>query len=482
MATLYHTTGPELTSVAHAIRQKGQTEEPLTYPEEFISAIQAIPSPEIEPKAVNLYDYDGTVIASYTAEEFAALESLPPAPAHSGLTFQGWNWELATAKSYAAAYGCCEIGAMYITDDGKTRAVIDIGDPESLHCILKYQQSAANSVIIDWGDGSETETAEGTTAASAQHTYDAPGRYTITLTVPEGKTMTVGNNSTYQAGFVGQGATGWTGRSILKELYVGERVTGIATQGLWHQTNLRVLSLPYGLTTIGSRGIEACFKLRALNVPRGVTTIDDYVFRCNYALKVLTFPQGITTFKSPCQTCVALSRVTIPEGPTAIGNNAFTRCFDATVINVPDSVHSFGSGCFESCYELRAINIPSGVTAIPNNFARQCHNLREVTIPEGVTSIGEMAFSGNFGIAELVIPSTVTAIGKFAFLYNDGANSFHVKATTPPTLQATAFTSINGAAVIYVPYSADHSVLNVYLAATNWSNLGDTIQEEAAPA
>ena len=437
---------------------------------------------EIAAKDVNLYDYDGTVLYAYTAEEFLALTALPPIPAHDGLLAQGWNWTLANAQTYVTAYGVCEIGANYITNDGKTRAVIDIGEPESLKAYLKFQQSTANAVIIDWGDESETETAEGTTAVSISHTYAEAGRYTITLTVPTGETMVIGNNGTYQSGFVGQGATGWVGRSILRELYVGERVTGIAEQGLWHQTRLEILTLPVGLTTIASRSIEANFKLKALNIPSGVTTINDYVFRCDYDLEVLTFPDTVTTFKSPCMTCVALKRVTIPAGPTSLGAQAFQRCFEATVINVPASVVTFGANCFENCYELRSINVPSGVTAIPNSFARQCHNLREITIPEGVTSIGQMAFSGNFGISELVIPSTVTSIAQFAFLYNDGANSFYVKATTPPTLQATAFTGINGEAVIYVPYSEDHSVLDAYLAATNWSGLGDSIQEEAAPA
>lgn len=433
----------------------------------------------VPTKDVNLYDFDGTVLYSYTAEEFAALTAFPPLPAHDGLMAQGWNWTLDTAKTYVAAYGCCEIGAMYVTDDGKTRAVIDIGDPESLKCVLKFQQSAANSVIIDWGDDSETETAAGTTAVSVTHTYEAAGRYTVTLTVPEGATMVIGNNGTFQAGFVGQGVNGYVGRSILKELYVGERVTGIAAQGLWQHTNLRVLSLPYGLTTIGSRGIEACIKLQALNIPRGVTTIDDYIFRCNYAMEVLTLPQGVTTFKSPCATCVALKRVTIPEGPTAIGAQAFIRCFEATVINVPDSVQSFGLGCFESCYALRAIRVPTGVTTIPHSFARQCHNLRSCELPEGVTKISELAFSANFGIDDFTIPSTVTSIDKFAFLYNDGAATFHVLPTTPPTLEPTAFTETNVGLVIEVPYSADHSVLDAYLAATGWSGKGDNIVEAA---
>ena len=37
-------------------------------------------------KDVKFYDYDGTIVYSYTPEEFAALESLPDNPTHEGLS------------------------------------------------------------------------------------------------------------------------------------------------------------------------------------------------------------------------------------------------------------------------------------------------------------------------------------------------------------------------------------------------------------
>jgi len=45
----YITTGSELTSIANAIREKGGTTEPLTYPSEFVSAIEAIPTGGDQP-------------------------------------------------------------------------------------------------------------------------------------------------------------------------------------------------------------------------------------------------------------------------------------------------------------------------------------------------------------------------------------------------------------------------------------------------
>ena len=431
----------------------------------------------IPTKDVNFYDCDGTVLYAYTAAEFLALSEMPANPARDGLTAQGWNSTLSNAQTYVGKYGVCEIGQMYVTDDGKTRAVIDVGEPERLTAKLKFTQSAASVVTVDWGDGSQTETASAVQAALT-HTYAAAGRYTITLEAAENTTYQIGNNGTFQGGFIGMGDN-FTGRSILKELYIGAGVTAIPPQGLWMQTNLEILTIPQGVTTIGARSLESMISLRALVLPRGVMALGDYVCRTDYNMEVLCLPDTVTDIGSGFQTCVNLKRVTVPEGVTAIKQQAFIRCFSAEVIQVPDTVTTFGSGAFESCYALVALNIPDGVTAIPNSLCRACHSLRLTELPEGVTSIGQMAFSACFGFENFTIPSTVTSIGKFAFLFNDGASSITMLSTTPPTLEPTAFWDTILVA-IYVPYSADHSVLNAYLAATGWSSLGDKIVEVAA--
>lgn len=61
-------------------------------------------------KDVNFYDYDGSIVASYSAADFANLAQLPANPAHTGLISQGWNWTLADAQTYVAAYGNLDVG------------------------------------------------------------------------------------------------------------------------------------------------------------------------------------------------------------------------------------------------------------------------------------------------------------------------------------------------------------------------------------
>ena len=79
-----------------------------------------------------------------------------------------------------ALMGKCDIGATYITDDGKTRIIYSIFRSVLRDCASYFSQTVANGVTIDWGDGSDTETKCGTGNKSTSHTYTAEGDYVVT--------------------------------------------------------------------------------------------------------------------------------------------------------------------------------------------------------------------------------------------------------------------------------------------------------------
>ena len=102
----------------------------------------------VSPKDVNFYDCDGTCLFAYTIAEAQALSALPTQPTHDGLTGKGWNYTLAQVN---ALTNKCNIGAMYITDDGKTRLYIRLD--KRLAVPLYWSQTVANGVTVDWGVG-----------------------------------------------------------------------------------------------------------------------------------------------------------------------------------------------------------------------------------------------------------------------------------------------------------------------------------------
>ena len=72
--------------------------------ESIATSLEPSPTPTPTPsvggseKDVNFYDYDGSLVTSYTAEEFLELSEMPANPTHEGLTAQGWNWTLEDAQ------------------------------------------------------------------------------------------------------------------------------------------------------------------------------------------------------------------------------------------------------------------------------------------------------------------------------------------------------------------------------------------------
>lgn len=446
---------------------------------------------EIPSRDVNFYDFDGTRVYSFDKGEFLALEALPANPVHAGLTAQGWNWTLAQAKEYVGKYGVLDIGQTYATDDGKTRLYVEMDYTQNCTANIKINQSVANGVTVDWGDGSDTETVGTAGDVAFSHTYAAEGHYVITLTPAEGATFKLGqgtgsgtslnNVGGIQKLFFYQGMTGHiVGKDALVAVEIGDGVTDIGGGAFAYMTRMRYITIPNTVTMVRDIAFYACIALKAIIFPSSVTRVGNLQHGFNYDLKVLCLsPNTATIGQTAFKTCTELGRLCIPEGVTTLSQYVCYGLHTAKEIVLPDTIAgAIPNYAFGHCYGLVKINIPEGVTSIGNYAFTNCHNLRECELPEGVTTIGTGAFRSCFGFHEFVIPSTVTSIAEFAFLYLDGADSFRVKATTPPALEATAFTDINPIHLtIYVPYSEDHSILETYKASTGWASKADYIVE-----
>lgn len=128
-------------AIKNAILAKSPATPPGDNLSDWPTSIGSIPSGGGDggDKPVKFRDCDGTVLHSYTANEVASMTELPALPTRSGLTCQGWNWTLPQIKDYVAAYGKCEVGATYTTDDGKTRIKLTIQDPKYAAIAIGFQ-------------------------------------------------------------------------------------------------------------------------------------------------------------------------------------------------------------------------------------------------------------------------------------------------------------------------------------------------------
>ena len=318
---------------------------------------------------VIFYDYDGTVVASYSATDFASLSAMPENPTHTGLTAQGWNWSLADAKTYVATYGKLNIGQMYVTSDGKTRLYYVIPKDELTFDLYLYLDEDTE-LDVDWGDGTEHTTwTYDDDEDSKSHEYSDGGRYTVTITVISGEF------SYYASGYFDY---------TLKKVEIGNGVTSIGENAFYNCRALSLITIPSSVTSIGESAFYECHAITSITIPNSVTSIGGSAF----------------------QTCYALTSITIPSSVTDIEGTAFNECQAITSITIPSSVTSIGYVLFANCTALKSITIPSGVTSIGDSAFRNCASLSSITIPSSVTSFGGSDFYDCASLSSITFEST----------------------------------------------------------------------------
>lgn len=444
---------------------------------------------------VRFIDYDGTILYSYSAQDFAALSAMPANPTHTGLTSQGWNWTLADAKAQVTAMGNCDIGQMYVTDDGKTRVYISLVDSARLSPYLGICPNG--TVRVDWGDGTATDTLTGTSLTAvkrAQHSYATTGDYIITLTVSSGSFAIYGTSSSTNGSYL---LTRTDGNIISQRVYqnaiqkveLGANVS-LGIYAFQHCSSLASITIPNTVTSIGKEAFTQCYPLFSVTIPSGVTSIESDLFRACYSLVNVSIPCSVTSIGNnafyyckslervaipnsvteinvqPFMYCFSLKSLTLPSGITSVGQSLCGSCSSLIRVSIPNSLTSYGYAAFSGCSSLVSITIPSGVTSIGNNAFSSCESLANINIPSNVTKIGSSAFNNCYSLGSITIPSSVTSIGSNAFYYCNSVAEYHLLPTTPPTLANTnAFSGIPDDCKIYVPSAS----LSAYQTATNWS-------------
>ena len=159
-----------------------------------------------------------------------------------------------------------------------------------------------------------------------------------------------------------------------------------------------------------------------------------------------------------------VKKVTVTEGVTSVGNNAFANCWYLTTVSLANTVTSLGEKAFYCCNKLENFHIPSSLTTIGAGAFAKCALLYTVTvdpantsfrvkdnvlysannktlvlypaglynnafsIPAGVETVGAYAFYGNTTLKNVTIPNTVSNIGDSAFEGTTGITKLQLSA------------------------------------------------------
>lgn len=407
--------------IADAITDKGVTtsaSDSFNTMATNIGNISSGETPTTGQYLIRFIDYDGTILKEARTNNGGSVTP-PSDPVHDGLTFQGWNY---ASTAYTNVTSDVDVGAMYITTDGKTKLKIRLTTASGLSPTLYLNKSNTATMTIEWGD-STSETVSVSGNFNRSHTYASTGDYTISISITSGiGTYKFGSGSTTTT--VVGGST-QVYRDTLLKAYVGDNVTVINAYSFYICRSLTEISLTNYINTIGYAAFGSCNSLKGAIIPNNTTTLD----------------------------------------------NTFVSCYSITNISLPVTLTTISSNVFQYCYSLNYIIIPNTVTVIGDN-AFQNTTVKAINIPSGITSIGNSTFISSSALKKIILPSTINNIGSSAFQNCYTIKYYVFLSTSPPVLSSTnAFTGIVSSTKIYVP---DTSV-TAYKAATNWATYANYI-------
>lgn len=227
-------------------------------------------------------------------------------------------------------------------------------------------------------------------------------------------------------------------------------------------TNLTGVDLPSSMTLIRQDAFTGCSSLGDITIPadvklesgafRGSTltsvtwpekpvgTIENQPFGTQNQVKSMYFPSWMTRIPDNiCGSWRGLESVTIHDGVTSVGMNAFSNCTALTSIDLgntlevieeqglincgmseirlPGSLREIRGNAFMACNSLQSVEFPEGLEVLATNAFRQCQALATAKFTGGPVEIGDRTFYECPVLESVYLPSKLTNIGKEAF-YN----------------------------------------------------------------
>lgn len=204
--------------------------------------------------------------------------------------------------------------------------------------------------------------------------------------------------------------------------------------------------------------------------------------------------KNVTNANNLFSSCVSLKTIkgigSWDTGNLTNPSGMFAGCQTLETVDVENwNTENFTTlnGMFSGCRSLRYVDVSKWDTGAVKNFTnmfQNCVSLEEVDFSNwdmsSETEANQVFESAGQLRSVGAIPASISIVGSKFFYGTRSLAEIHFKKTTPPTLLNTnAFTNMSDTGKgIYVPYSADHSVLNAYKTASNWSSFASYMQEE----
>jgi len=228
------------------------------------------------------------------------------------------------------------------------------------------------------------------------------------------------------------------GCSLITEVVIPKSVKRLSYMAFYGCRNISALTLPEGLEVIGVSTFEGCEKIETVTFPLTLKKIDQHAFYgCSSLRNLVNLDFSIEFGLSPFGGCPLtdfdystvrgtfppflagnedITSIVVPEGVTALSNNAFRGCSGLKSVSLPGSLTKVGGGAFDGCTSLEQIDgLDLSVTSLGQNVFNGCASLKSINFSGATGIIGDYVFYGWEGLESASLPEGVTAIGKETF-------------------------------------------------------------------
>ena len=190
--------------------------------------------------------------------------------------------------------------------------------------------------------------------------------------------------------------------------------------GCFQETNVKDVTLPYGITKISDGLFYGCKELVSVKAFDGVTSVGSGSFSGCTNLTTASIPNSVTFISSGAfNNCTRLQSIQIPNSVTSIGDNAFFNCTSLTSLVFPDSIETIGSSAFSGT-GLTEINLPKSIKLINPGAFNNCNNVQTININCDTLEIKDRVFGIGGNIKEIYISGNTIVTGSCPFQVKNG--------------------------------------------------------------
>ena len=222
------------------------------------------------------------------------------------------------------------------------------------------------------------------------------------------------NDVIIPSGITTIGAYSFAQCDSLKAIYIPNTVISIGSNAFYGCSLLTSVELPESVMSIGNQAFEYCQRIDTINIPENVTEIGDQVFNGCKSLAYIDVREGNTAYRSFWGALYdhKLSRLikvpsltnsdSIPKSVKHICPYAYFKCGVLTRVSIPENVSTIGEWAFVGCASLDSVYMST-----PLNLSETYLPLetRTLYVPKGKKTDFETSsyYAGQYSLFKTIV-------------------------------------------------------------------------------